>query len=55
MSLSIILSLPDNSATIEAAIGRVVVAMLAVVAITAVIVLTVYCFMGARRKGSIDL
>ena len=46
---------PGNSATIGAAVGGVIGAMLVVVAVTAVIVVTVYCFMCARRKGSIDL
>ena len=44
---------PDSSAPIdfEAAVGGVVGAMLGVVSVTAVVVLTVYCFMCARRKG----
>ena len=46
---------PDNSATIGAAVGGVVGAMVAVVAVTAAVVLTVYYFISARRKGSIDL
>ena len=45
----------DNSATVGAAVGGVVGAMVGVVAVIAVVVLTVYCFMGARRIGSIDL
>ena len=46
---------PDNSAIIGAAVGGVVGAMVTVVAVTAMVVLTVYCFICARRKGSIDL
>ena len=46
---------PENSATTETAVGVVVEAMVIVVAITAMIVLTVYWFIYARRKGSIDL
>ena len=40
---------------LAAAVGGVVGAMLAVVAITAVVVLTVYHLMCGRRKGSIEL
>ena len=47
--------LPDNSATVGAAVGGVVAAMVGVVAVTAVVVITVYFFIDARRKGSIDL
>ena len=50
--MSACVSTIDNSATIGAA---AVGAMVAVVAVAAVVGLTVYCFMGARRKGSIDL
>ena len=34
-----------------AAVGGVVGSILTVIAVTAVVVLTVYCFMCARRKG----
>ena len=44
---------PDNK--LAAAVGGVVGTMLAVVAITAVVVLTLYHLMCARRKGSIEL
>ena len=46
---------PDNSDSIGPAVGGVVGAFLAVVSVTAVVVLTVYCYMCARRKGSVDL
>ena len=44
---------PDNSATIGpgAAVGGVAGAMLAVAAVTAVVVLTIYRFKCAKRKG----
>ena len=41
---------PDNSATTGAIVGGVVGAIVAVVAVIAVIILTVYCFIGAKRK-----
>ena len=44
---------PGNK--LAAAVGGVVGAMLAVVAITAVVVLTVYHLMCGRRKDSIEL
>ena len=43
---------PEKSQNI---VGGVVGAMLVVVAVTAVIGLTVYCFMGVRTEGSINL
>ena len=46
---------PDNSATIGTPVGGVVGAMVTVVAVTVMVVLIVYCFICARRKGSIDL
>ena len=45
---------PDNSGTIGAAVGGVVATMVVVVALTVMVVLTVYCFMGAKRKDSVD-
>ena len=42
---------PDNSAIREGVVG----AVLAVVAVTAVVGLTIYCFMGDGRESPIDL
>ena len=53
--MSACVSTIDNTATIGAAVGGVVGAMVVVVAVTAVVVITVYCFIGARRRDSIDL
>ena len=46
---------PESSDSVGAAVGGVVGALLLLAAVTAVAVLTVYCFMGARRKGSSNL
>ena len=46
---------PGNSATIGAAVGGMVGAMLVVVAVTAVIVVAVYCFTCAKKKGSVSV